>query len=113
MRRWTWPGTTVDTDEWVAYDRLPELGRHHRSVRHAVGEWARDDDGDGVREVHCNTQEGNWTGVRNFLRLFRGVNKVYLSQYVAIVEWGYRIKEVAAGFLRALLGVRAITIRRT
>lgn len=21
-------------------------------------EWARDDDGDGVREVHCNTMEG-------------------------------------------------------
>jgi hypothetical protein len=37
----------------------------------AEREWARDDNGDGVREVHCNTLEG----LRNFLRPFRGVNK--------------------------------------
>ena len=24
-------------------------------VCHSAGEWARDDDGDGKREVHCNT----------------------------------------------------------
>jgi transposase len=30
-----------------------------------------------VREIHCNTQEGLWTGLRNFLRLFRGVSKWY------------------------------------
>ena len=52
------------------------------TVCHAAGEWARDDDGDGIREVHNNTQEGIWTGLRNFLRPFRGVNKVYLHQYV-------------------------------
>src|SRR4051812_8144705 len=30
--------------------------------------WAidADGDGDGLREVHCNTMEGLWTGVRNF-----------------------------------------------
>ena len=55
---------------------------------HVAGEWARDDDGDGIREVHVNTSEGLWTGLRNFLRPFRGVNKMYLYQYVAIFEWG-------------------------
>ncbi|MBX6316079.1 MAG: hypothetical protein IRY99_24675 [Isosphaeraceae bacterium] len=44
----------------------------------------RDDDSDGVREVHVNTLEGLWTGLRNFLRPFRGVNKGYLYQYVAM-----------------------------
>jgi len=38
------------------------------AVNHGAGEWARDDDGDGVREVHCDTMEGTWTGLRNFLR---------------------------------------------
>ena len=45
-------GATVYTDEWRGYDRLRETGRGHATVCHAVGEWARDDDGDGVREVH-------------------------------------------------------------
>ena len=49
--------------------------------------WARDDDGDGVREVHDNTLEGMWTGLRNFLRPFRGVSKWYLAQYVAMFQW--------------------------
>ena len=76
-------------------------------------EWARDDDGDGVREVHDNTLEGTWTGLRNFLRMFRGVNKRYLSQYVAIFEWSYLVKEVTVEFLRTLLRVQAHTDCRT
>jgi len=36
--------------------------------------------GDGGREVHGNAMEGIWTVLRNFLRLFRGVNKEYLGQ---------------------------------
>jgi transposase len=107
----TTPGATVYTDEWSGYNHLPELGRNHSTVCHTPGqrEWARDDDGDGVREVHTNTMEGIWTGVRNFLRTFRGVNKEYLGQYIGIFEWGYKIKTVTLEFLRSLLGIRAIT----
>jgi transposase-like protein len=102
-------GTRVYTDEWSGYHHLPELGREHATVCHASGEWARDDDGDGVREVHINTLEGIWTGVRNFLRIFRGVSKEYLGQYIGIFEWGYKIKSVTREFLRALLGVEVVT----
>jgi transposase-like protein len=109
----TRPGALVCTDEWSAYNGLPEHGRDHATVCHAAHEWARDDDGDGVREVHCNTQEGGWTGLRNFLRNFRGVSKHYLSQYVAIYEWKYVIKAVTVEFLRALLGVRPATTGHT
>src|SRR5207249_1165787 len=44
---------TVNTDEWRAYDHLPATGRDHKAVCHTPGhqEWARDEDGDGVREV--------------------------------------------------------------
>jgi hypothetical protein len=69
-----------------------------------------DDHGDGIREVHINTLEGLWTGLRNFLRPFRGVNKVYLYQYVAMFEWSYNIKPVNEAFLRALSGMRSATI---
>ena len=74
------------TDEWSGYKRLAWDGYGHATVCHVQKEWARDDDGDGVREVHCNTMEGTWTGLRNFLRPFRGVSKWCLSQYVAMFE---------------------------
>jgi transposase-like protein len=104
VRQATWPMTTVNTDEWPAYHGVPAMGRSHATVCHAAGEWARDDDGDGIREVHNNTQEGLWTGLRNFLRPFRGVNKSYLYQYVGIFEWGFNIKRVTIAFIRALVG---------
>ena len=98
-------GATVNTDEWQAYNQLPSTGRSHAAVCHRPGqrEWARDDDGDGVREVHCNTMEGIWTGLRNFLRPFRGVSKYYLDQYCAVYEWIYRFKELSAEFLRSIM----------
>jgi hypothetical protein len=54
--------------------------------------------------VHCNTLEGIWTGLRNYLRRFRGVNKVYLAQYVAVFLWAYIIMVLTDDFLRVLLG---------
>jgi transposase len=105
----TKPAATVYTDEWGGYNGLTAMGRGHATGCHKVGEWARDDDGDGVREVHDNTLEGLWTGMRNYLRPFRGVNKKSLGQYVAMFEWGYNVKRVTATFLGALLGVRHTT----
>ena len=110
----TMPGTMVYTDEWKAYDRLVDCGRGHSTVCHdpcreGGPEFARDDDGDGVREVHCNTLEGTWTGLRNFLRPFRGVSKHYLDQYVAIFEWTYNAPAATTDFLRAMLGLTPST----
>jgi transposase len=107
--RASWPMVTFNTDEWQGYNGLPGLGRFRSTVCHAKREWARDDDGDGIREVHVNTLEGLWTGMRNFLRPFRGVNKVYLYQYLAIFEWGYNVKRATPAFLDALLGVESAT----
>ena len=59
-----------------------------------------------IREVHDNTLKGLWTGLRNFLRPFRGVNKKYLHQYVALFERGSNVKRATVEFLHALLGVR-------
>ena len=101
----TSPHATVNTDEWQAYDRLSATGRGHATVCHTPGrrEWARDDDGDGIREVHDTTLEGIGTGVRNFLRPLRGVSTWFLSQYVAIFEWTYNLKQVTATFLRVMV----------
>ena len=109
VRRASWPMVTVNTDEWCGYNGLPEMGRSRATVRHLAGEWARDDNRDGIREVHVNTLEGLWTGMRTFLRPFRGVNKLYLYQYIAMFEWGYNVKRATAAFVQALLGVRSAT----
>ncbi len=98
----TKPNTTINTDEWGAYKHLSEANRNHSTVCHAAREWARDDDGDGIREVHCNTMEGIWTGVRNFLRSFRGVSKWYLSTYLAVFEWAYNLKTICSNFIKAM-----------
>ena len=52
------PGTVVYTDEYNIYARLTQWGYGHRTVCHAAGEFARDEDGDGFCEVHVNTIEG-------------------------------------------------------
>ena len=103
---------TVYTDEWEAYSRLPQTGRGHACVCHTPGkrEWARDDDGDGIREVHNNTLEGIWTGLRNFLRPFRGISKWFLGQYIAIFQWSHNVKAATDDFLCALLGVKPSTV---
>jgi DNA-directed RNA polymerase subunit RPC12/RpoP/transposase-like protein len=100
-------GAVVNTDEGSGYSRVGRRhGRVHRAGDHsgAKSGYAVDADGDGVREVHCNTMEGLWTGARNFLRPFRGVSKWYEDQYLAIFQWGHNLKQVTEGFLRALFG---------
>jgi transposase len=99
------------TDEWGGYAWVGGTGRGHATVCHTPGqrEWARDDDGDGVREVHNNTLEGLWQGLRNFLRPFRGVSKWFLDEYVGIFQWAHTLKAVTAAFIRALFGLPLTT----
>ena len=94
--------TPVNTDEWRAEHAL---ARPHVTVCHQPGprEGARDADGDGYREGHSHTIAGLGTGLRNFLRPFRGVHKQYWHHYVAVFAWAYTLKRVPSDFLRLLL----------
>jgi transposase len=106
-------GTTVNTDEWNGSNRVDQRpGRVHQAVDHSgpKSPWAIDADGDGVREVPCNTWEGLWTGLRHFLRQCRGVSKWSLAQYVAVFPWAYNLKQVTNEFLRILLGMPPSTV---
>jgi len=100
MARFTQPQAVANTDEWKGYNRIE---RQHVTVQHGEREWARDDDGDGLREVHINTAEGMWTGTRNFLRPFRGVHKDSLSGYIAICEHSINLKRITPQFIAALV----------
>ena len=80
----------------------------HRTVSHSIKEWARDEDGDGIREVHVNTIEGLWTTLRNFLRSFRGVHKKYLAGYVAMCEFAINLKRVSPDFISSLVATHPV-----
>ena len=90
----------VNTDEWQGYNHIL---REHVTVNHGIHESARDDDGDGIREVHTNTVEGMWTGLRIFLGPFRGVHNDHLSGYVAIHEHAINLKKISPKFIAALV----------
>jgi len=97
------PGSTVNTDEWGGYNDLSQKGYEHKTVCHSAGEYARDDDGDGINEVHENTMEGIWSLLRQWLRTFRGVRKIYLYLYVHAFEFFHNLKRSAFDPLRSLL----------
>ena len=77
-------GALIYTDEYDIYSKLSAWGYTHRTVCHAAGEFARDEDGDGFCEVHVNTIEGFWSLLRSWLRPHRGISQEKLP-----LDWGF------------------------
>jgi transposase-like protein len=92
-------GTLFFTDEARNYRGLHA---DHHTVCHSKGEWARDDDGDGRREVHCNSCEGAGAALRTYLRTFRGVHKYYLATYVATFETMMNAKRITPAVVQRM-----------
>jgi transposase-like protein len=87
------------TDEWPSYRSSSTA---HATVCHGVHEWARDDDGDGHREVHCNSCEGAGAALRTYLRTFRGIHTPYLHLYVATYEAMVNTKRVTPELIQRM-----------
>ena len=98
------PGTVVYTDEYDIYARLPQWGFVHRTVCHAAGEFARDEDGDGFCEVHVNTMEGFWSLLRSWLRPHRGIPQETLPLYLGFFEFVHNVRARGKRLLGALIG---------
>ncbi len=96
-------GTTIFTDEYDIYARLPEWGYAHRTVCHSRGEYARDEDGDGFHEVHVNTVEGFWSLLRSWLRPHRGISQEALPLYLGFFQFVHNAKIRGKGLLKPLL----------
>ncbi len=95
------PDTLVHTDEYSIYARLPAWGYGHKTVCHARGEYARDEEGDGFCEVHVNTIEGFWSLLRSWLRPHRGVSQDKLPLYLGFFQFVYSARRRG----KALLGM--------
>lgn len=100
VHQFTVIGSQLFTDESASYNHVI---RPHATVCHSQHEWARDDNDDGIREVHVNTTEGMWTDVRNFLRPFKGVHKNRLSGYIAVFEFRRNLKRINPAFIASLV----------
>jgi transposase len=107
VHRFTLAHAHCCTDEWRGYNHII---RAHSTVNHGAHEWARDEDGDGVREIHINSAEGLWTDVRNFLRPFKGVHKRFLSGYVAMAEFRRNLKRISPDFIATLVTSHTVHI---
>jgi transposase-like protein len=58
IERHVLPGSTIITDLWKGYSRLPELGFHHLTVNHSKNFK------DAETGAHTNTIEGTWNGLK-------------------------------------------------
>jgi transposase-like protein len=97
------PGTRVYTDEYSIYARLQRWGYAHKSVNHGQGEFARDDDGDSVCEVHVNTMERFWSLLRSWLRPHRGISQEKLPLYPGFFEFVHNVRKRGKALLPALI----------
>ncbi len=96
-------GAPVHTDEYDVYARLEEWGYGHKTVRHARGEYARDDDGDGSCEVHLNTAEGLWSLLRSWLRPHRGISQEKLPAYLGFFQAVHNARRRGKALLGTLI----------
>lgn len=96
-------GSRICTDEYDIYARLDAWGYPHKTVCHARGEYARDDDGDGFCEIHVNTMEGVWSLLRSWLRPHRGISQEKLPLYLSFFEFVHNARRRGKALLSELV----------
>ena len=101
-------GARVHTDEYGVYARLEAWGYEHKAVCHGRGEYARDEDGDGFREVHVNTLEGFWSRLRSWLRPHRGVSQEKLPAYLGFFQLVHNARRRGKALLGALVAALVV-----
>ena len=93
----------INTDEYNIYGHLTEWGYEHKSVCHATGEYAREEDGDGFHEVHVNTMERLWSLLRSWLRPHHGVSQERLTAYVGFFQFVRNVRQRGKTLLCSLV----------
>ena len=84
-------------------DTTQSWGYGHKHVNHGRGEFARDDDGDGLCEVHVNTMEGCWSLLRSWLRPHRGISQEKLPLYLGFFEFVHNVRKRGKALLGSLI----------
>ena len=80
-------GSTVHSDELNSYKGLSQVGYHHETVNHGVGEYAKGD-------CHVNGLEGFWARLKLSIRgTHVHVSGKYLQNYVKEFEYRYNRRQ--------------------
>jgi len=72
-------------------------------VNHRRGEFARDEDGDGLYEVHVKTMEGFCALLRSWLRPHRGISQEKLPFSIGFFEFVHNVRKRGKALLGALI----------
>jgi transposase-like protein len=75
------------TDEYKIYNKVSEHEKisEHLSINHSQKQYASG-------EIHVNNCENRHSLLRQFLRIFRGVSKRFLSGYILIYQYLFNYK---------------------
>ena len=82
----TVPGTTINSDQWAAYNRVQSLGNiaTHNSVNHSLHFV------DPVTGVHTQHVESYWQRVKGKLKRMKGCHHQQLTSYLDEFLWRER-----------------------
>ncbi len=102
------PGTTIYTDDYPSYNILDRMGYRHEYVNHSKRKYARDN-------VHINTCEGEFSVLRTFMRIHRGVAKYNMPLYTNLFKihnelYKMNIKEALEEAIKIVVSIIILTL---
>lgn len=91
------PATTIFTDEYKVYNRLPAAGYEHHRINHSEKVYVSGN-------IHTNTIEGFWSLVKNGVRgVYHSVSARHLQMYLNEYAWRYNHRDDARAQFETLL----------
>lgn len=76
------PGSTIQSDEWAAYNQIETRGYIHKTVNHSKN-FVNPNDG-----THTQNIESFWNTMKLKIKTKKGIQKSCLSEYIH--EWNFR-----------------------
>ena len=90
-------GSVMSTDEWVAYDRLTDMGYEHGRVNHGTGEYVK-----GI--THTNTIEGFWSHFKCSIKgTHRSISKKHMQKYLGEFEFRFNLRHESSDYMLDVL----------
>jgi len=80
-------------DEYSIYACLCSWGYGHKCVNHERGEFARDEDEEGLCAVHVNILVGVWSLLRSWLRQHWGILQEHLPVSLGCFEFVHNVRK--------------------
>jgi len=91
-------GSTVHTDEHIAYADLKKFGYYHKSVNHSKKEYARGDS-------HVNTLESYWSRLKSSINgTHIHISPKHLDKYAGEFEYRFNSRSCPEKMIEELLG---------